>query len=82
MKKSRFQSKYILSSTKLKKNTSIRKMHWSARGLRKVKFRQNQMLSTEEGKKSLPLPHYFLLPLGDLWPACLLTLSILFVNEK
>ena len=33
------------SLTYLKKNISIRKMHWLAQGLKKVKFRQNQMLS-------------------------------------
>ena len=38
------------------------------------------MLSAEKagGKKTcLPLAVYFLLPLGDLWPSYLLTLSIL-----
>ena len=43
MKKGRFQSKYIVSLTKLKENISIRKAHWLAQGLRKVKFRWNQV---------------------------------------
>ena len=45
MKKGKFQSKYIVSLTLLRKNISIRKTHWLAQGLRKVKCRWNQMLS-------------------------------------
>ena len=32
MKKGRFQSKYIVSLTKVKKNISIRKVHWLVQG--------------------------------------------------
>jgi len=69
LKTCRFQNKYIVSLTQLKKNISILKAHWLAQGLRKVKLRQKQLSSTEKGK-SLPLAVYFLLPLGDLWPPC------------
>ena len=43
LQKGRFQSKYIASLTQLKKKISIRKTHWLVQGLRKVKFRQNQV---------------------------------------
>ena len=45
LKKGKFQSKYIASLTNLKKNISIRKTHWLAQGLRKVKVRRNQVMS-------------------------------------
>ena len=67
MKKGRLQSKYIVSVIQLKENIYIRKTHWLAHGLRKVKLRQNQVTSTEKGK-SLPLVVYFLLPPGNFWP--------------
>ena len=77
MKKDKFQSKYIISLTLVKKNISIRKTHWLAQGLRKVKFRWNQVLSwqhrilrdasfkfcIEKGKKNLTLVVCFFLPL-------------------
>ena len=73
MKKGRLQSKYIVSVIQLKENIYIRKTHWLAQGLRKVKLRQNQVTSTEKGK-SLPLVVYFLLPPGNFWSSYLLTL--------
>ena len=52
--------------TYLKKNISIRKMHWLAQDLRKVKFRWNQVSSWQHGilrEKNLTLVACFLLPL-------------------
>jgi len=57
LKKGIFQSKYIVSLTQFKKNISVRKMHWLAQGLRKIKFRQNQVFSTEKGKKKKKVCH-------------------------
>ena len=48
MKKDKFQSKYIISLTLVKKNISIRKTHWLAQGLRKVKFRWNWVSSWQD----------------------------------
>ena len=81
MKTGRLQSKYIVSLTQLKENIYIRKTHWLAQGLRKVRFRQSQVSSTEKGK-SLPLVVYFLLALGNFWSSYLLTLSKGYYQES
>ena len=61
------------SLTQLKKNISIRETHWLAQGLRKVKFRWNQvttqkfkrnlLICIEKGEKRMTLVVCFLLPL-------------------
>ena len=71
MKKGKFQSKYIVSLTLLKKNISMRKTHWLAQRLRKVKFRWNLssgvVMATQNFKRNLllilTLVVCFLLPL-------------------
>ena len=72
-KKGKFQRKYIdFANTKqvhksinvVKKNISIRKMHWLAWGSRKVKFRWNSVSSWQHRilrEKRLTLEVYFLL---------------------
>ena len=72
LKKGKFQSKYIVSLTQLKKNISIRKTHWFflAQGLRKVKFRWNQV-SSQRHRILRDTGSLFLL-FGDPWPSCLL----------
>ena len=71
-KKGKFQRKYIdFANTKqvhksinvVKKNISIRKMHWLAWGSRKVKFRWNSVSSWQHRilrEKRLTLTAYFL----------------------
>ena len=62
-------------------NIYIRKTHWLAQGLRKIKLRQQQVSSTEKGK-GLPLVVYFLLPLGNFLSYYLLTLLKGYYQES
>ena len=70
LKKCKFQSKYRVSLTQLKKTISIRKTHWLALSLRKAKFWWNQVSSLQqrilrekEKEKNLACIISFLLPL-------------------
>ena len=62
----RFQSKYTVSLTQFKKNISVRKMHWLAHGLRKIKFRKNQEFSTEKWREKKKVCHLHFISSGLL----------------
>ena len=71
--------------TYLKKNISIRKMHWLAQDLRKVKFRWNQVSSWQHGilrEKNLTLAAYFLHLEAPGLPACYLLIPLFFFFRR
>ena len=60
LKKGKFQSKYTVALTQLKKNISIIKTHWWAQGLRKVQVEPGVLIATQNFKRHLQ-------PISCIW---------------